>query len=160
MSSLIEVQKSAENCMKNEAYTEAFFHWTKAIHLVEQMGGDQKDQVNSHMFAQRSKCFMQSDQFYYAMEDARKVINLEPSHPMGHLRLAEVYYETGHYLEALPEINRCFQLAPSKLEKDHLLEWQKKCRKNAAKQRMKDQQLPYVGAAIGTYLFTTVANIV
>lgn len=138
--------------MKNEAYTEAFFHWTKAIHLVEQMGGGQEDQVNSHMFAQRSKCFMQSDQFYYAMEDARKVINLEPSHPMGHLRLAEVYYETGHYLEALPEINRCFQLAPSKLEKDHLLEWQKKCRKNAAKQRMKDQQLPYVGAAIGTFV--------
>ena len=145
MSSLLQVQNSAENCMKNEAYTEAFFHWTKAIHLAG-------DQVNSHMYSQRSKCFMQSDQFYYAMEDARKVIDLEPSHPMGHLRLAEVYYETGHYMEALPEINRCFQLAPSKLEKDHLLEWQKKCRKNAAKQRMKDQQLPYVGAAIGTDL--------
>ena len=145
-SSLEQVQKSAEHCMKNEAFTEAFFHWTKAIHLAEQMD---QGAVSSHMFAQRSKCFMQSDQFYYAMEDARKVIDLEPSHPMGHLRLAEVYYETGHYVEALPEINRCFQLAPSKLEKDHLLEWQKKCRKNAAKQRMKDQQLPFVGAAIG-----------
>ena len=132
--------------MKNEKFAEAFFHWTKAIHI-----GEVKDEVTSHMYAQRAKCFMLSDQFYYAMEDAKRVIDMEPSHPLGHLRLAEVFYETGHFMEALPEINRCFQLAPAKLEKDHLLEWQKKCRKNAAKQKLKDEQLPYVGAAIGNF---------
>ena len=30
----------------------------------------------------------------------------------------------------------------------------KECRKNAAKQKMKDQQLPFVGAAIGNFLLT------
>ena len=145
MSSLEDVVKCAEICMKSEKYTEAFFHWTKAIHMSEQKG----IAATPHMYAQRAKCFMSSDQFYYAMEDAKRVIEIEPSHPLGHLRLAEVFYETGHFIEALPEINRCFQLAPSKLEKDHLLEWQKKCRKNAQKQKLKDEQLPYVGAAIG-----------
>ena len=144
---LEDVEKSAEMSMKSEKYTEAFFHWTKAIHMSEQKG-----KATTYMYAQRAKCFMSSDQFFYAMEDAKRVIDMEPSHPLGHLRLAEVFYETGHFLEALPEINRCFQLAPSKVEKDHLLEWQKKCRKNAAKQKLKDEQLPYVGAAIGKLL--------
>ena len=46
----------------------------------------------------------------------------------------------------LNQITSCLQV---KAEKDYLLEWQRKCRRDAAKQKMKDEQLPYVGAAIG-----------
>ena len=139
-----ELKFSAEKCMKNGKYAEAFFHWTKAIHMAESKG-----KLETNMFAQRAKCFIQNDQFYFALEDANKVIAIEPNNIMGHLRLAEVYFETGHYTQALPEISKCFTLSQVKAEKDYLLEWQRKCRRDAAKQKMKDEQLPYVGAAVG-----------
>ena len=144
ISSIDQIKLSAEQCMKQEKYAEAFFHWTKAIHMAENKG-----LMDPNLYAQRSKCFIQTDQFHYAVEDANKVIALDPKNPLGHLRLAEVYYETGHFIEALPEISLCFTLTNGKAEKDYLLEWQRKCRRNAAKQKMKDEQLPYVGAAIG-----------
>ena len=137
---------SAENCMKQSKYAEAFFHWTKAIHIVE---NKVESTIESKLYAQRAKCFLQSEQFYYAMEDAQKVLELDPQNALGHLRLAEVYYETGHYIEALPIIGKCFTVTNGKSEKDYLLEWQRKCRRDAAKQKMKDEQLPFVGAAIG-----------
>ena len=55
-------------------------------------------------------------------------------------------------MEALPVIGKCFTLTQGKTEKDYLLEWQRKCRKDAAKLKIKDEQLPYVGAAIGRVL--------
>lgn len=148
MSRIEEVKKSAEKCMKEEKYAEAFFHWTKAIHLMPKNSSDSHADLVK-IFAQRAKCFMQTEQFYYAKEDANKVLEMDPKNALGHLRLAEVYYETGHFLEALPLIGKCFSLTSGKAEQDYLLEWQKKCRKNAAKQKLKDEQLPFVGAAIG-----------
>ena len=139
-----DLKYSAEKCMKDGKYAEAFFHWTKAIHIAESRG-----KLETNMFAQRSKCFIQNEQFFFALEDAKKVIELDANNIMGHLRLAEVYFETGHYTLALPEISKCFTLSQVKAEKDYLLEWQRKCRRDAAKQKMKDEQLPYVGAAIG-----------
>lgn len=114
---IAEVKNKAEKCMTEEKYTEAFFHWTKAIHISEQNG--QNNLVE--MFAQRAKCFLQAEQFFYAMEDAKKVLELEPNSALGHLRLAEVYFETGNYMDALPVIGKCFTLTNSKDEKDHLL---------------------------------------
>ena len=35
---LEDVKTRAENCMKEGKYAEAFFHWTKAIHLVSDKG--------------------------------------------------------------------------------------------------------------------------
>ncbi len=144
MSSLTEITSKAEQCMKEEKFAEAFFYWTKAIHMSEQQG-----QLDTQMFAQRAKCFLQSDQFYYAFEDAKKVLQLDPQNALGHLRLAEVYYETGHFLDALPIIGKCFTLTTGKAEKEYLMEWQRKCRKEAARQKLKDEQLPFVGAAVG-----------
>ena len=134
-----DVKTKAENCMKEEKFAEAFFHWTKAIHLAvagkTNSGGG--PEVESKMYAQRAKCLLQSDQYYYALEDAKKVLDLDPQNAMGHLRLAEVYYETGHFMEALPVIGKCFQISTGKSEKDYLLEWQRKCRRDAAKQKIK-----------------------
>jgi tetratricopeptide (TPR) repeat protein len=134
-----DVKSKAENCMKEEKFAEAFFHWTKAIHLAvagkTNSGGG--PEVESKMYAQRAKCLLQSDQYYYALEDAKKVLDLDPQNAMGHLRLAEVYYETGHFMEALPVIGKCFQISTGKSEKDYLLEWQRKCRRDAAKQKIK-----------------------
>ena len=140
-----QVMLSAEKCMKEEKYAEAFFHWTKAIRM--EMPGDAT--LTTKMYAQRAKCFIQTEQFYYAYEDAKHVLQLDPEYALGHLRMAEVYYETGHFSEALPVIGQCFALTPGKAEKEYLMEWQRKCRRDAAKQKMKDEQLPYVGAAIG-----------
>ena len=131
MSSFEDVKTKAEACMKEEKYAEAFFHWTKAIHLVE--NGKIGLATETKLYAQRAKCFLQSEQYYYALEDARKVLEIDPENSLGHLRLAEIYYETEHFMEALPVIGKCFSLTIGRSEKEHLLEWQRKCRKDAAK---------------------------
>ena len=76
-----EVKFSAEKSMKEEKYAEAFFYWTKAIHLAEQKGT-----VETKMYCQRAKCFMQTEQFHFALEDAKKVLEMDPTNALGHLR--------------------------------------------------------------------------
>ena len=115
----------------------------KSFHL--NLDGKIELAVETKLYTQRAKCFLQSEQYYYALEDAKKVLEMDPENSLGHLRLAEVYYETEHFVEALPVIGKCFMVTNGRSEKEHLLEWQRKCRKDAAKQKIKDEQLPYVG---------------
>ncbi len=136
--------ETAVKAMEAEKYSEAFFYWTKAIRMAEQLGiNDLKLYIN------RAKCFLQAEQYYYAMQDANHVLTADPDNILGHLRKAEIFYETGHLLEAIPEIGKCFDLATTKEEKEQVLQWQKKCRSEASRQRMREEQLPYVGAAVG-----------
>ena len=122
-------KETAMRAMEEEKYSEAFFYWTKAIRMAEQLGFSHDLKLYIH----RSKCFLHTDQFFYAMEDAKRVVTAEPDNIMGHLRMAEIFYETGHLLEALPEISRCFDLACTKEEKDQVLAWQRKCRTEASR---------------------------
>ena len=76
-----EIKFSAEKSMKEEKYAEAFFYWTKAIHMGERNG-----HIDTKMFAQRAKCFIQTEQFHYALQDSKKVLELDPQNALGHLR--------------------------------------------------------------------------
>ena len=51
MSPFEDVKTRAETCMKDERYAEAFFHWTKAIHMVTD--GKVELAVESKLYAQR-----------------------------------------------------------------------------------------------------------
>ena len=83
-----DLKFSAEKCMKDGKYAEAFFHWTKAIHIAESRG-----KLETNLFTQRAKCFIQNDQFYFALEDAKKVIEMDPNNMMGHLRVIQIIIE-------------------------------------------------------------------
>jgi tetratricopeptide (TPR) repeat protein len=128
-----EMVSSAEKCMQDGKFAEAFFHWTKIIHFAEQ-----KSELQPTMYTQRAKCFIMNEQFHYALEDSKKAMDMNPDNAICHLRMAEVYYETEHYMEALPIIGKCFELTCGKAEKDHLLAWQQKCRKKFNAQKLKE----------------------
>jgi len=58
--------------MKDEKYSEAIIHYTHAI---------QDDSKNHLLYSNRSLAFLKMQQYYYAMEDAKETIKLQPIWP-------------------------------------------------------------------------------
>ena len=63
--------------------------------------------------------------------------------------MTEIYYQTQNYDMAVEAFQKCFQHSANREEKESFLEWSRKCRKEAAKQRSLEARYPFVGAAIG-----------
>ena len=61
-----EMKEKAEKCMKEGRLAEAFFHWTHAIKLIPE---------ETDFYFQRSKCFLSTQQYYYALEDSKTLIS-------------------------------------------------------------------------------------
>ena len=70
-----ELKLSADKCMKEGKYAEAFFHLTHAIKLCPESATSQR----MDLFSLRSKCFLKQQQFYLAMQDALDLINIGPT---------------------------------------------------------------------------------
>ncbi len=62
------IKEKAELCMKEGKWEEAFFGWTHAIKLIPD---------EPEFYFQRSKCFMATQQYHYALEDAKTLISLK-----------------------------------------------------------------------------------
>ena len=76
--SLKQIRKDAEKCMSGGDYVGAFVRWSHAI-----AGAGPEE--NAHFLSQRSKCLLKIGNFYYAMEDAKRVAELEPGkHHISH----------------------------------------------------------------------------
>lgn len=56
-------------CIKDGKAIEAIFHYTHAIKL---------DPKNYSLHSNRSLAFLKSEQYYYALEDAKETIRLKP----------------------------------------------------------------------------------
>ncbi len=78
---------------------------------------------------------------YLALEDARRLTDLEPASPAGHQRLAEVYQATGHFDRAHDCYLRCFQLSSAKKEQDGFMELMKACKRELARERDIDEKV-------------------
>ena len=61
-----EIKEKAERCMKEDRWAEAFFHWTHAIKTIPD---------ETEFYFQRSKCFISTQQYYYALEDSKTLIS-------------------------------------------------------------------------------------
>ena len=74
------LKQSAEKCMKDGRYAEAFFHLTHAIKLCPESA------VSQHMdlLSLRSKCFLRQQQFYLAMQDALELVKMDPTSTQVH----------------------------------------------------------------------------
>jgi len=56
--------------MKEEKHIEAMIHYTHGIKL---------EPHNAYLYSNRSQAFLRMQQYYYALEDAKKTIELMPS---------------------------------------------------------------------------------
>ena len=61
-----EIKDQADKCMKEEKWAEAFFHWSHAIKLIPD---------ETEFYFQRSKCFILTQQYHYALEDSSALIS-------------------------------------------------------------------------------------
>ena len=69
------MRQSADKCMKDGKYAEAFFHLTHAIKLCPKSAASQ----HMDLLFLRSKCFLKQQQFYLAMQDALEIVNMNPT---------------------------------------------------------------------------------
>ena len=86
------LRQTAKDCIKDGRQTEAFLHLSHALKL---------DEGNVEILSERSKCCIENLQYHFALEDAKKILELSPDSWLGHVRLAEIYMSTSNYEEAL-----------------------------------------------------------
>ena len=67
-----ELKQQGNECVKGGKYSEAILHYTHAIQL---------DKTNHLLYSNRSLAFLKLDQYYFALEDAKEAIKLQPNWP-------------------------------------------------------------------------------
>ena len=99
------------------------------------------------ILSERSKCCIENLQYHFALEDAKKILELSPDSWLGHVRLAEIYLATANYEEALGCYQTGFQCLDS--DKVHCKGQMDRCRREMALDTRSHMQLPWVGSALG-----------
>ena len=72
MQKVDELRQQGNDCVKAGNYSEAVIHYTHAV---------QQDKTNHLLYSNRSLAFLKLDQYYFALEDAKEAIRLQPNWP-------------------------------------------------------------------------------
>lgn len=75
------VKQKGNDALKQNNYDEAVFHYSHAIKM---------DPDNFSLYSNRSFAFLKMQQFYFAMEDAKTAIRINPYWPK--VRFAQTIY--------------------------------------------------------------------
>lgn len=132
------LRQTAKDCIKDGRQTEAFLHLSHALKL---------DEDNVEILSERSKCCSENFQYHFALEDAKKILELAPESWLGHVRLAEIYLATHNYTEALGCYQTGFQCMDG--DKVHCKTQMDRVKREMALDSRTDMQLPWVGSALG-----------
>ncbi|XP_015124748.1 serine/threonine-protein phosphatase 5 [Diachasma alloeum] len=135
-----KLKEQGNDCVKQQKYAEAMFHYTHAIKL---------DPENYSLYSNRSLVFLKMQQYHFAMEDAVMTINLNPDWTKGYYRKAEVEFHTFRFSEALHSYGQALNLQPNDPD---ILEAINKATRSLIKDQRADQQIPWLGAGIGIIL--------
>eukprot|EP00096_Caligus_rogercresseyi_P013417 TRINITY_DN6062_c0_g1_i1.p1 TRINITY_DN6062_c0_g1~~TRINITY_DN6062_c0_g1_i1.p1 ORF type:complete len:221 (+),score=66.12 TRINITY_DN6062_c0_g1_i1:80-742(+) len=134
------LKRLAEVAIGKKDFTSGFIYLSQAIRLEPE---------NYSLYLGRNKCFMEEEQYHFALKDAEVLIRLRPEDSEGYKRKANVYLSTRNYSEALEAFLKSFQVTKNASEKEKIMESVKKCRKEHARQSRLDAQYPFLGAAVG-----------
>ena len=66
------LKQQGNDCVKKKNYSEALLHYSHAIQLDDKIAA---------LYSNRSLVFLKMEQYYYAMEDAKAAIKLDPNWP-------------------------------------------------------------------------------
>jgi len=124
--------------MRKDNHTEAFFHLTHALKISPQ---------DTELLSLRSKCLLHNQQYYLALQDAESIITIEDTLSIGHVRRGEVCFATFNFPLALESFKRGFQCGDS--DKNLVMEWMHRCKREISRDLATDKQFPWVGAALG-----------
>ncbi|KAK6643778.1 hypothetical protein RUM43_000041 [Polyplax serrata] len=134
------VKEKGNSCLKDQKYEEAILHYSHAIKL---------DSQNHSLYSNRSLAFLKIQQYYLALEDAKETIRLKPDWAKGYFRKAEVEYETFNYNDALLSYKIALTLQPNDPSLENAI---KRTKAAVKKEKASDDQIPWIGAAIGIFV--------
>jgi len=132
------LKQSSKDCMRKDNHTEAFFHLTHALKISPE---------DTELLSLRSKCLLVNQQFYLALQDSETIISIADNLSVGHVRRGEVCFATFNFPLALESFKRGFQCGDS--DKNLVMDWMTRCKREIARDLATDKQFPWVGAALG-----------
>ncbi|XP_074601156.1 uncharacterized protein LOC141855144 [Brevipalpus obovatus] len=147
----LRLEELSDECMQKKKYGEAVLHLTHAIKLQPKI---------TKLYEKRSTAFLLMNQPYYAYEDAKELVSLEPNNPMSYLKKASIEYETGNYRQAL-DTYRLIDDDDDRLGEEADLdveEFLNRCLDKLERQESYDKNLPWIGAAIGLIFGITIVS--
>ncbi|KAB7494043.1 Stress-induced-phosphoprotein 1 [Armadillidium nasatum] len=100
---VLELKAKGNECVKTGNYAEAVLHYTHAIKLNENI---------PQLYSNRSHAFLKLQHFYYALQDAKEAIRLDPTWYKAYYRQGEVEFAAKHYTEALQSYQKASQIYP------------------------------------------------
>lgn len=143
-----QLRQQGNDCVKDDNYSEAILHYTHAI---------QQDKTNHLLYSNRSLAFLKLDQYYFALEDAKEAIKLQPNWPKGFYRKGEVEFKVGQYTASLISYGQAFLLDPTNQDVKAAIE---RTNKELTHIRKKNARQPWLFTGAGFLLgvFIVVAD--
>lgn len=143
-----QLKQQGNDCVKAGNYSEGVIHYTHAI---------QQDKTNHLLYSNRSLAFLKLDQYYYALEDAKEAIKLQPNWPKGFFRKGEVEFKVGQYTASLISYGQAYLLDPTNQDVKAAIE---RTNKELAHNRKKNARQPwqFTGAGFVIGLLIVVAD--
>lgn len=135
-----DFKEKGNACVKEKNYKEAIVHYSNGL---------RRNPADFFLYSNRSFAYLKLKQFYYALSDAEKVIELRPDFVKGYFRKAEVLRETFQYDEALLNYGRALKLEPNN---DVIISNLRLTAGMCNRETMLEKNVPWVGAGVGVIL--------
>ncbi|CRL07869.1 CLUMA_CG020823, isoform A [Clunio marinus] len=132
-----DYKEKGNACVKEKNYKEAILHYSNGL---------RKNPVDFFLYSNRSFAYLKLHQYYYALCDAEKVIEIRPDFVKGYFRKAEVLRETFQYDEALLNYGRALKLEPNN---DVIISNLRLTAGMCNRETMLEKNVPWVGAGVG-----------
>jgi len=136
----LELKEKGNACMKEGKHMEAIIHYTHALH---------SDPTNQQIYSNRSLAFFKEQQHFFALEDAKKVIALDPKWFKGHLRKADVEFACQKFADAVETCKSGLNHNP---DQDSLVECLAKSKRALDRQKTRENRWPVLGIGSGVVI--------
>ena len=132
-----DFKEKGNACVKEKNYKEAIVHYSNGL---------RKNVSDFFLYSNRSFAYLKLKQFFYALSDAERVIELQPTFVKGYFRKAEVLRETFQYDEALLNYGRALKLDSTN---EIIISNLRLCAGLCNRESMLEKNVPWVGAGVG-----------
>jgi len=137
MATALELKDKGNACMKEGKHMEAIIHYTHAL---------RSDPSNPQIYSNRSLAFFKEQQHFFALEDANRVVQLDPKWFKGYLRKADVEFACQRFAEAIETCEAGLKQNP---DQDGIVEVLAKSKRALDRQVTRENRWPVMGIGTG-----------
>lgn len=141
MESAKELKEKGNACMKEGKHMEAIIHYTHALH---------SDASSPQIYSNRSLAFLKEQQHFFALEDSKKVMQLDPSWFKGYLRKADVEFSCHRYSDAVKTCQEGINAQNGlNVDNEQLQDCLRKCQRAEEQLQLQENRYPVLGIGTG-----------